>query len=458
MAIRLDTKLELSDVESYKSSSLEVLKQNIPEERDIKKIIEKIDEINKYLNLDKTKDPKDIYTFDDKSMPEEEIKKAKNIILKGKLFFEHACAGEATRLGLGTKYLINIKKELTSEKIAELITEETSEETTSEKVIEQSGCRPEELLSLSLGTRHMMQLSFDISNLAKKNKKDPKEVLSIQKMILILNEKSYEAITADFRENNFFGFDPKNIFFMVQKSFHGINIDKNNDFFYDENSPKRLHNHGQMVMQETMDDEIFFLDPENNYEKKYLKSQEFGEVLKGCEDKISYNIEDIGYLTSSLDYASLATALKMKEEGYNMMMELVLNNPIKPHKGASVYYDPVIGKNVMIETHQLGGMKPEDMKFMNKNFNHFPDPYIAWSKLKEKGLPMPIAVKDDFIYFAPVQGDINFLVKTQFVKRKELTHIKNWKSPVTTPQTILAMKNQDAQLGFKEHIKYIKNN
>ena len=134
-------------------------------------------------------------------------------------------------------------------------------------------------------------------------------------------------------------------------------------------------------------------------------------------------------------------------------MEIVAQNPIKPQKGGMAAYDPVLDKNIMIESFQLKGVSNEEIKFLNKNFNHYPDPYVAWSKLKEQGLPMPIVIKHDHIYFQPVQGDINFRVKTQFVKRKVLKPIQNWKSSATTPPTIAAMKQQDELPGFKEFIK-----
>ena len=68
---------------------------------------------------------------------------------------------------------------------------------------------------------------------------------------------------------------------------------------------------------------------------------------------------------------------------------------------------------------------------------------------------MPIKIKTaengkEYIYFEPVQGDMNFLVKTAFIMRKELKAISNWKSPATTPATLKAMKLQDKQIGFKE--------
>jgi len=57
---------------------------------------------------------------------------------------------------------------------------------------------------------------------------------------------------------HFFGFNPTQVYFMVQESFHGLNL-KGGDFFYDVNSPRRLHNHGQMVMQQTASRQLFTL-------------------------------------------------------------------------------------------------------------------------------------------------------------------------------------------------------
>ncbi|MCJ7616484.1 MAG: hypothetical protein MUO43_08115, partial [Desulfobacterales bacterium] len=114
-----------------------------------------------------------------------------------------------------------------------------------------------------------------------------------------------------------------------------------------------------------------------------------------------------------------------------------------------------LGKNVMIESFQLKGIKNHEIKYLNKNFNHYPRPYDSWLMLKKHGLNMPIAVKDVAIYFQPVQGDINFLVKTEFFKRKELKPIKSWKSPATTPQAIKYMHMQDQQKGFKRYTEAI---
>jgi hypothetical protein len=138
-----------------------------------------------------------------------------------------------------------------------------------------------------------------------------------------------------------------------------------------------------------------------------------------------------------------------------MLMEIVGNDPENPQKGGMAAFDALLGKNVMIESFQLKGIKNHAIKYLNKNFNHYPKPYESWLMLKKHGLNMPIAIKDGAIYFQPVQGDINFLVKTEFFKRKELKPINSWKSPATTPQAIKYMHMQDQQKGFKKYAEAI---
>jgi len=47
-----------------------------------------------------------------------------------------------------------------------------------------------------------------------------------------------------------------------------------------------------------------------------------------------------------------------------------------------------------------------------------------------------------------VQGDLNFLVKTAFVRRAELKPISAWKSGANTPAALAAMARQEKRPGF----------
>ena len=439
------------DHESYIDYCLKLAQDKLSSYDTISGIKNHEADINIYEKIDFLEEPGNISILDKNCLTDSDYIRAYKCILEGRLFSEHAAAGEATRLGLGAKYLINIAGELPVEKIAEIMIRERGSLVLPEEVLKKAGCYPEKLLPLALGTRHMLQFSFDIYKLAKTYGYDPKEVLLRQKMLVVLNEATVDKIIREFMINNFFGFQRENVLFMAQKKYHGINL-VDGRFIYDKNAPKRLHNHGQMVMQQTMDDQIFRVDKKGR--RTYLTSWEFGETLKEMDDKISYNIDDLGYLIGSIDYDSLAFALKKGKNGCRMTMEVVSNDPENPQKGGMAAFDSLLGRDVMIEAFQLKGIKDHEIKYLNKNFNHYPEPYESWSILKERGLNMPVSVKNGYIYFQPVQGDINFLVSTEFFRRKALKPIKAWKSPATTPLAIKNMRMQDRQKGFKEYAEF----
>lgn len=460
----MTAKIRIDSLSDYKQSSLIFLESKLKEhfqETEFHQITNQCikniqDKLNCYPNLNRLK-PLDISNVEILDENNIDTSKAEQCILEGRFFWEHACAGEATRLGLGTKFIIDCQK-LNKECILDLIQNEIQElgkPELKEKFISirNTLTDPKSLLPLSLGIRHMLQMRYDIEKLANKHQKNPKEILDKQRMLIILNKRTATEIIELFKKHQYFGFKEANVYFMIQEDFHGIEF-KEGKFQYDtsEQSNRRLHNHGQMMMQKMHNNSIFhFLD--DNWVP--ISQEEYLEILKSCDDMVSYNIEDTGYLTNSIDYPSLAKALELKDQGYNMIMEIVGQNPLKPQKGGAAFFDPVINKNVMVESPMLGNMKPEEITFLNKNFNHYPNPHQSMMALKEKSLFMPIKIKKaynnkEYIYFEPVQGDMNFLVKTAFLMRKEMKPIQNWKSPLTTPSTLVAMKNQDGQPGFKE--------
>ncbi|MBW2964328.1 hypothetical protein KY363_02615 [Candidatus Woesearchaeota archaeon] len=468
--------LELRSFETYMKSGIGQLKWQLSNYFDdaskleVEHVREKLLHINQYENIEHLQPIKEehIVILDEDTIDTSE---AEQVVLNGEFFWEHAAAGEATRLGLGTKYLLDLsdmsiptmiemrKKEIENdmkgqpEKAKALIAELTED-----NLVKQMGCRPEELLPLSLGTRHMLQAAYDLTKLAKKHGKDPAEVIGKQKMLIILNETSSDQVIDEFIRYNFFGFARRNTYFMVQKSFHGIDLAKGEPFYdMGHDKHKRLHNHGQMAMQKTHDNAIFYIDEENA--EHYVISAEFEKVLSGTKDMVSYNIEDIGYLTNAIDWHSLALSLELGKKGYGMTMEIVAQNPLRPQKGGACFWDDKKKRVVMIESNQLRDMKNEDIKHLNKNFNHYPNPAEAFRAVRDGKMHLHTDVKlmadsagnpKYYIYFCTPQGDINFLVKTAYIMRKNLKPIANWKSPATTPPTVAACHEQDMQPGFKE--------
>jgi hypothetical protein len=436
-------------LESYISSCVALAQERLGRFSSLAEIAAREKDLNRYPRLDSLAAPRQILVLDEQDGRPEGLARAQASLARGEILFEHAAAGEGTRLMLGSKYFLNISRDITVERTAHLMSQEAGKFIAPQEVAAQLDCLPQELLPLSLGARHMLQIAFDLENLARDLGESPRDVLGRQHLLMVVGREMLAHVEKNFYQWHFFGFNPAQVYFMVQESFHGLSL-KQGNFFYDVNSPRRLHNHGQMVMQQTGDRQLFTLAGPHVWDRRYHSWREVADWLEGFADKISYNIEDLDYLTGSLDFHGLGLALELGDQGYNMVMEVSANNPAKPQKGGMLAWDPELGQDVMIESFQLGDIENRDIKFLNRNFNHYPSPWVCWGRIKEQALPMPITVKEGFLYFQPVQGDINFLVKTAFFRRREMRPIRNLKSPAALPLAINRLYAQDCQPGFKE--------
>lgn len=390
--------------------------------------------LNRYPRLERLSEASEVLVLEDLAQAGGALARAAQALLGGAVLLEHACAGEATRLGLGAKYLLNPAAEFSPEVMTRLL-----------PAGRQAPLSPQSLRPLSLGRRHMLQLAWDLWRLAEEHGQDPAAVLKAQRLLIIVNENSAPAIERDFLEARFYGFAPERVLFMVQQAFAGLAL-ADGHWAYDPASPRRLHNHGQMLLQTTMDHQLFCLDQSGR--PRFLSWSEFQSLLSDMEDKVSFNIEDLDYLGQSLDLSGLAAALEAGARGASMVMEVVANDPDNPIKGGACFFDPGLERTVVIESFQLAGLALAELRLLNKNVNHYPRPARALAVARQRGLAMPLAVKERHLYFQPVQGDLNFLVPTTFLRRARLKPIRAWKSAVNTGEALLAMAAQDARPGF----------
>lgn len=438
--------------EDYINSCVTLAQERLGHFSSLGEIAAAASQINRYPRLERLEAPRLVHVLEEDRQYAARLDRAKAAVARGEILLEHAAAGEGTRLMLGAKYFLDIAQELTVEGIAHLLSQESGRMIDQEAVAAQLPCPPQDLLPLSLGARHMLQQAFDLEHLARELGEPPREVRSRQHLLVIIAHDMVAHIERDFYQWHFYGFRPDRVHFMIQESFHGINLNAGN-FYYDVHTPRRLHNHGQMVMQQTMDGQLFTIHDEHPWEKRCSPRGAVSQWLQGFADKISYNIEDLDYLTESLDFPGLGLALELGDQGCHMVMEVVANNPLKPQKGGMLAWDPELARDVMIESFQLGEMSNQEITYLNRNFNHYPRPWESWRRVGEVGLPMPISVKDGFLYYQPVQGDINFLVPTAFFRRQEMRPIRNLKSPATLPLAVNRMYAQDCQPGFREFVQ-----
>ncbi|MGL4209588.1 MAG: hypothetical protein ACRCTY_09410 [Candidatus Adiutrix sp.] len=434
--------LNLDTLDTYKDSCLKLMNHEF-KGLNVADIIALEEGYNAYPALANLQPPKQLTLLED-AIIDSTVGTAKKAILNGQILWEHTAAGEGTRLNLGPKFFLHPHSESVLAALAEIDSDSTSKE--GETV------NPQTLLPLTLGQRHLWQKVFEITNLAQEAGLDPNLVLSRQKMLLIVAEDTYEAVRADLIKQNFFGLKAENCLLMVQSPFRGLSKVGPN-WAFDRETPLRLHNHGQMGMQKTMDKQIFHLM--ENGQVRHLSRVQFFETLDLVLDLVSYNIEDLGYLTKALDFVTIGLAIQLGQKGYGMTMEIVPNNPHNPVKGGLCAHDPSLARDVVIESFRLKGLEPKDIGYLNKNFNHYPNPGSLFRKLNREGLFMPLSVKDGAVYFQPVQGDLNFLTECAFITRKKPETLCSWKLRQDIPAAFLSMAAQDRQPGFAQMAKKI---
>ena len=405
-----------SSPETYLESCLRLAGEHFASLAEIRE-----DDFNAYPGLDRLEPPRNLLVLEE-ALPGDGVEAARRAVLEGRVLWEHTAAGEGLRLGRGPKFLL---------------------------IPESRPAGPPGLRALTLGDRHLGQWAFEVTGLALAADLDPGQVLARQTILLIVSAEGRAAIADRILEADFWGLEPENFLFLEQAAFPALRPE--GGWHFDAATPRRLHNHGHMAMQKTMDGQVFHLDREGRETR--LGRKAFFDHLRRADSLVTYNIEDLGYLARALDFDALGLALASGEKGFRMVMEIVPNQPDRPVKGALCAHDPALGRDVMIESLRLLDLPPERITHINKNFNHYPRPAEIFSLLSTQGLFMPASVKEDGLYFQPVRGDMNFLAPTAFFTRSRPEPLSSWKSPADTPAALAALDQQDAQPGFIDFMK-----
>ena len=385
-------------------------------------------------------------------------------ILSGEIVMEHTAAGEASRLGIGTKYCLTPLGIISAIKNNPVLAAFHSDNdaiklnTLTEDQKKQTIEIANKLHPYSIGTRKMAKVSLAIAELAKEYGHNPYKILAKQTQIIILNESTAPDILNEFKQYGFFGFNPENIIFMIQKSMEGYKL-QDESVQIDFLSEKMLHNHGAMRMQQVMDNQLFRLLPTG--ERAYLSFESMMKLFQSKKLMISNNIEDLDQLeVNAMDIASIALGLEYGKEGYEMIMTSV-GQKTPPQKGGFFAFIPGHGL-ACFESDQHPGLfanSPlalEKIKFLNKNVNMFPNPSQMFATLKQEDLPIHATVKGGkhkAIYPQTPQGDLNFILKTQVIIEKVVSKIRNLKSQADLLDTVLSMKSQEKDDNFMNWIQ-----
>lgn len=389
--------------------------------------------------------------MDPSAIDRDKISQAEEAILSGAVLMEHTAAGEATRLGMGPKYLIT-----PADIATQAITHHSDRQNPEMKSQIQDLYK--NMAPLAFGTRHMLQTAFAIRKMAEKRGQDPKTALQRQLQFVIASDRNISDVANDFRAYNFFGFSQENVYFMIQDAMHGFKIE-NGEIKIDPASELRLHNHGAMRMQQVMDHTFFRFD--ENFKRINLSFDEMASRVKPVLLSISYNIEDLDHLANPFNLPAIATGLQAMAEGYEMVMTAA-RQKVPPQKGGAIVWDGQEGRLFCIESDAIPEKKPEDIGLLNKNENKYNLPRI-WDLLRNfPDLPLHPTFKQSenghiAIYPQPPQGDLNFIAKTKFIVPTEQRPLRNLKDPNDLLMTLAAMAAQDKTSGFLEFVAALRD-
>ncbi|MGO9393514.1 MAG: hypothetical protein ACLP7A_02760, partial [Desulfobaccales bacterium] len=215
MALALDPAAACGSDDHYIFTCLALAQEKLGQFSSIAEIAAQERLLNRYPRLELLEAPRRVLVLED-GEGAARLSRAQAAVLRGEVLFEHAAAGEGTRLMLGPKYFLNLAQDLNVPQLAHLLSQEGGQPITPEALAASLECPPQELLSLSLGTRHMLQLAFDLEKVARGLGEDPREVLGRQHLLLIVSEEMLAHLEKEFYQWNFFGFRPSQVFFMVQ--------------------------------------------------------------------------------------------------------------------------------------------------------------------------------------------------------------------------------------------------
>lgn len=408
-------------------------------------------------------DREHLYVFDPKTMQTESAKRA---ILNGTILMEHTAAGEATRLAMGTKYVITPQEVIDAIDSDHLKHAADDAEAKKNKTLT-AAQRAEThsvasgLLPISLGVRHLMQTVLDIRKLAVEHGENLDEVVALQIQLIVVNAQTADQIISELERFNFLGFSRDNVFFLVQEAMPGYVIE-GGEVKLEASSVPRLHNHGAMKMQQVMDNQIFHLSPSG--EKIRLSFGEYKAKVSHLELGISYNIEDTDHIqTSALDLPAIALGLQSGEEGYGMVMTSVSQKtpPLDPQKGGFFAYSNSDDRIYCFESDVHPGFNAptpaadvvtalRGITYLNKNVNMYPHPAQLLETIKDRAcdLPTHTTLKDGVLYPQPPQGDLNFLLKTRVITEAEPKAIRSLKEQSDILDTVRAMQVQDNRQEF----------
>ncbi|MCR4337683.1 MAG: hypothetical protein NUV91_07765 [Candidatus Omnitrophica bacterium] len=216
----------------------------------------------------------------------------------------------------------------------------------------------------TMGQRQLVMYRGYLESLARARGQKPEAVISRQKLIIAVNDNNADEILGDIYSHNFFGFNPKNVWFVSQWVFGGYRLLGNGNFSLDTNSPRHPIGNTDPLYLLTRPHMAFRLQSSGRrqYERTYFEGSLQQYLMSQGVDMVgTHRVNDLTrFLIDEIAPArKLAYAMKMMRSGYNTIVEMVANYSGQPQKGAYLFSDE--GHIHLIEGRKIAG-NPELLK------------------------------------------------------------------------------------------------
>lgn len=204
---------------------------------------------------------------------------------------------------------------------------------------------------IGMGPRQLIQLNVKLKWLAQEAGVEPQEVLDRQKIILHINSEIENRVREDLIRHNFYGFNPQNVIILVQPVLEGYTIEENNQIVVVEGSRRYPYGHGYAFEQIAKKAQGYRIDKAN--ESHYLSESVIGFLRReGVQILVIGRINDLTKFSSQIiDLDKLAFGLKLIDDGYNIVTEIVYNP--QAQKGGIFLKDKQTGKQFFLENLSL---------------------------------------------------------------------------------------------------------
>jgi len=281
---------------------------------------------------------------------------ARELLLSGGYAPQFLFSGAATRLGLGSMYVVDLRtlaEEIRSRRHG-LVLE--SFEGLPQPFRSAITGAPVPRFSLGLGPRQLLEYRSRLETLAAAAGVSPERAVRAAAFVLHLGQRSEEAVLDDLVENDFYGFDPDKALFLTQPMGHGL-LFKEGGLVQDPESVRLPAGHGYPMAQLFQRGTGFRLDAAGR--RRPLDGTVEEELRRlGVKLLGSHRVNDLDRLeAAAADPVRLGLGLELMGDlddpgsGHNFIVELV-DNP-KNQKGGFWKRDKRTGIKALAESMNL---------------------------------------------------------------------------------------------------------